>query len=82
MRFCLVCTFFWLTTATFSAPVTLFDGKTFNGWEGETNKVWHIENGVIIGGSMAGNPKNEFLATTEGCLLLDEIPPVEKQDQP
>ncbi|MBC8348703.1 MAG: DUF1080 domain-containing protein [Verrucomicrobia bacterium] len=65
MRFCLVCTFFWLTTATFSAPVTLFDGKTFNGWEGETNKVWHIENGVIIGGSMAGNPKNEFLATTE-----------------
>ena len=46
-----------------AAPVPLFDGKTFNGWEGETTKVWRIEDGVILGGSMEGNPQNEFLAT-------------------
>jgi hypothetical protein len=47
----------------YAAPVPLFDGKTFNGWEGETTKVWRIEDGVILGGSMEGNPQNEFLAT-------------------
>ncbi|MEM7386243.1 MAG: PVC-type heme-binding CxxCH protein, partial [Verrucomicrobiota bacterium] len=43
---------------------TLFDGKTFDGWEGNTESVWRIEDGVIVGGSMEGNPQNEFLATT------------------
>ena len=42
------------------APISLFDGKTLNGWEGDP-KVWRVENGVIVGGSMAGNPRNEFL---------------------
>lgn len=46
-----------------AAPVPLFDGRTFDGWEGETNKVWRIRDGVIVGGSLAGNPRNEFLAT-------------------
>ncbi|MEQ2010205.1 MAG: DUF1080 domain-containing protein, partial [Limisphaerales bacterium] len=53
-------------TALLSASadhVPLFDGKTFAGWEGETNKVWRIRDGVIVGGSMDGNPRNEFLAT-------------------
>lgn len=44
-------------------PESLFDGQTLDGWEGETDKVWRIENGVIVGGSMQGNPQNEFLAT-------------------
>jgi mono/diheme cytochrome c family protein/glucose/arabinose dehydrogenase len=44
-------------------PVSLFDGKTFEGWEGDTTKVWRIEDGTIVGGSMEGNPQNEFLAT-------------------
>jgi len=43
--------------------VSLFDGKSFAGWEGDTKKVWRIENGVIVGGSLNGNPQNEFLAT-------------------
>ena len=43
--------------------VTLFDGKSFEGWEGDTDNVWRIEDGVIVGGSMEGNPQNEFLAT-------------------
>ena len=39
-----------------AAPVPLFDGKTFNGWEGETTKVWRIADGVIMGGTLDGNP--------------------------
>ena len=44
-------------------PISLFDGNSFSGWEGNTNDVWRIENGVIVGGSMEGNPLNEFLTT-------------------
>ena len=44
--------------------VTLFDGHSFKGWEGNTQDVWRIENQTIVGGSMDGNPQNEFLATT------------------
>ena len=46
-----------------SAPVPLFDGQSFSGWEGETNSVWRIRGGAIVGGSLNGNPRNEFLAT-------------------
>ncbi|MDZ4290169.1 MAG: PVC-type heme-binding CxxCH protein [Prosthecobacter sp.] len=64
LRFLSAATFACLWVTTFGAePVSLFDGKTFNGWEGETTKVWRIEDGVIFGGSMEGNPQNEFLAS-------------------
>ena len=43
---------------------SLFDGKTLDGWEGDT-KVWRVVDGVIVGGSMQGNPRNEFLTTTK-----------------
>src|SRR5438045_9477991 len=43
---------------------SLFDGKTLDGWEGDT-KVWRVVDGLIVGGSMQGNPRNEFLATTK-----------------
>ena len=46
-----------------SAPVSLFDGKSLAGWEGETNTVWRVRDGAIVGGSLEGNPRNEFLAT-------------------
>jgi hypothetical protein len=43
----------------------LFDGKTFVGWEGDTNKSFRIENGAIVGGSLKEKvPRNEFLCTT------------------
>ena len=45
------------------AEVPLFDGKTLDGWEGN-RAVWRVEAGAIAGGSMNGNPRNEFLATT------------------
>ena len=44
--------------------ISLFDGKTFQGWEGDTNKTWRIENGAFVGGSLRENvPHNEFLCT-------------------
>ena len=55
---------FALTTLASAAPVALFDGKTFDGWEGDTAKTWRIEDGALVGGSMAEKvPHNEFLAT-------------------
>lgn len=45
--------------------VPLFDGRTFAGWAGNTNTVWRIESGAIVGGSLQGNPQNEFLSTTK-----------------
>jgi hypothetical protein len=56
-----------LTTAQLAAaadPTVLFDGKTFAGWNGDTEKTWRIENGEIVAGNaeMAA-PRNDFLAT-------------------
>ena len=47
-----------------SAPVSLFDGTTLNGWEGDT-KVFRVVDGAIVGGSMQGNPRNEFLTSAK-----------------
>jgi len=47
-------------------PVSLFKGKDFTGWEGDTTKTWKIEEGTIVGGSLdAVVPRNEFLCTTK-----------------
>ena len=47
-------------------PVPLFDGKTLNGWEGDTEKTWRVEDGAIVGGSLETTvPRNEFLCTTK-----------------
>jgi hypothetical protein len=46
-------------------PVRLFDGKTFKGWEGDTIKIWRIENGMLIGGyTDKAVPHNDFIVTT------------------
>jgi hypothetical protein len=51
-------------TAADDKPVSLFDGKTFAGWEGDTEKTWRIEDGAIVGGSLDTTvPRNEFLWT-------------------
>src|SRR3954467_15020371 len=45
--------------------VSLWDGKTFKGWEGDTNKTFRIQDGAIVGGTMKEKiPRNEFLCTT------------------
>jgi len=44
----------------------LFDGRTFAGWEGDTDNTWRIEDGAITAGSLdAAAPRNEFLATVK-----------------
>jgi hypothetical protein len=46
---------------------SIFDGRSFRGWVGDTNKTWRIENGVIVGGSLTREvPQNEFLCTERG----------------
>jgi hypothetical protein len=46
-------------------PVSLFDGRTFTGWEGDTTKMWRIEDGALVGGSLTETvPHNDFLCTT------------------
>ena len=45
---------------------SLFDGKTFTGWEGDTINIWRIINKALMGGSLTQTvPHNEFIATTE-----------------
>jgi len=47
-----------------AAPVSIFDGKSFDGWEGDTAKMWRIVDGCIVGGSLTEKvARNEFLAT-------------------
>jgi hypothetical protein len=44
--------------------IKIFDGKTLNGWEGNTNN-WRVEASAIVAGSLEHRqPHNEFLATT------------------
>jgi len=49
-----------------AADMPLFDGKTFNGWEGDTKNTWRIEDGALVAGSLE-KPQvlNDFLATTK-----------------
>lgn len=45
-------------------PAPLSDGKTFSGWEGETERTWRIVDGAFVGGSLTTPvPRNEFLCT-------------------
>ncbi|MDB6070598.1 MAG: hypothetical protein JWL81_1769, partial [Verrucomicrobiales bacterium] len=47
------------------AAVSLFDGKSLDGWEGNP-KIWRLEDGLITGGSLTEKvERNEFLATTK-----------------
>lgn len=46
-------------------PVSLFNGKDLDGWEGDL-KTWRVEQGAIAGGSLDTTvPRNEFLCTTK-----------------
>jgi hypothetical protein len=55
-----------LPPACRAEPKALFDGKTFAGWEGDTEKTWRIADGALVGGSLETVvPRNEFLCTTK-----------------
>ena len=52
--------------------VSLFDGKTFEGWSGDTNKIWRVEAGTLIGGSLNEKvPHNDFLTTVKEYKNFD-----------
>lgn len=55
----------WILSASAeSKSISLADGKTFHGWNGDTNKTWRIEDGAFVGGTLnAKVPHNEFLCT-------------------
>jgi hypothetical protein len=48
-----------------SGQTPLFDGRTFEGWEGDIGRTWRIEDGAVVGGSLTERvPRNDFLVTT------------------
>lgn len=50
----------------------LFDGRSFEGWEGDTEHTWRIEDEALTAGSLTVTvPRNEFLATTERFADFD-----------
>jgi hypothetical protein len=49
-----------LLTAAHAAPVPLFDGKTLDGWTGDTAKTWRVEDGC-----------NEFLSAKKTYRNFD-----------
>ena len=54
-----------------SAPVSLFDGKSLAGWEGDA-RWWRVEEGHIFGGSRTEKiPHNFFLATIRSFKNFD-----------
>jgi hypothetical protein len=61
---------FAVTLVCFTSPggeaKPLFDGISFKGWVGDTNKTWRIKDGALVGGSLEGEkvPQNEFVRTT------------------
>ncbi len=54
----------WLSAAEPGHAVSIFDGRTFQGWEGDTNNTWRIENNALVGGRLLEKvPHNEFICT-------------------
>ena len=52
------------TSKQLNNSISLFDGKSFNGWEGNM-KFFRIEDGSIVAGRLNDKiPNNEFLCTT------------------
>jgi uncharacterized protein YciI len=50
----------------------LFDGKSFTGWEGDTNRMWRVEKGVLVGGRLNETvTHNDFLCTTQAFKNFD-----------
>jgi len=55
----------WIAAPVAAAePVSLFDGRTFAGWEGDVDGVWKIIDGTIVAGSPdVRQEHNDFLCT-------------------
>jgi len=61
-----------LLTPVQAEPVPIFNGRGFEGWEGETGTVWRVINGEIVAGDPTSKqPKNSFLYTTRDFADFD-----------
>ncbi len=61
----------FLALSVQAAPISIFDGKTLAGWEGDA-AWWRVEEGEIRGGSATVKvPKNFFLATEKSYQNFD-----------
>jgi uncharacterized protein YciI len=50
----------------------LFDGRTFTGWEGDTNNTWRMDHGALVGGSLTQTvPHNAFLCASREFKNFD-----------
>ena len=53
-----------LLASVASAQTPLTDGKTFDGWEGDTTQQWRIEDGAFTSGALdKKQARNDYLAT-------------------
>ena len=51
-------------TLLHAEPISLFDGKTLDGWESREPSLWKVEDGCLTGGDEAHKiPHNDFLCT-------------------
>lgn len=58
--------FFLIPGIVHAERVALFDGQSFDGWEGNIDSVWRIEDGQIVAGQPEERqPLNDFLCTVE-----------------
>lgn len=63
---------FSLANAQAAEPIALFNGKTLEGWEGDTEHTWRVEQGAITAGSLtAAAARNEFLSTKKEYANFD-----------
>jgi hypothetical protein len=58
------CLFVALACGARGEEQKLFDGRSLDGWEGDTAATWSVADGTITAGDVAKTqPRNEFLAT-------------------
>jgi len=62
-----LCLLIFCISSTYSGRAKrsqLFDGKSFQSWEGDIEKSFRIQDGAVVGGSLSAKvPRNEFLCT-------------------
>ena len=67
----LLLAFLSISTAAFAEPVSLFDGKSLEGWDFDP-QMWRVENGIITGGSTTEKIKgNHFICTKKSYHNFD-----------
>ena len=72
MRLSLFLSLFALAGPAWAGPVSLFDGKTLDGWETPTPSLWKVEDGEIRGGSLTEKvAHNDFLSTCKSYADFD-----------